>query len=124
MKHFAVKSPFFHKIKSIATLQLEQSKKHINFPLFISNLLVSCLSSLRRAHGSRYVDCRLLRDGCITDRTTFLKMEEFAEVPNNLDAWIETLFTCKPLKESDIKLLCEQVSSNTTSFIASDDINS
>ena len=36
-------------------------------------------------------------------------MEEFAEVPNNLDAWIETLFTCKPLKESDIKLLCEQV---------------
>jgi hypothetical protein len=36
-------------------------------------------------------------------------MEEFAEVPNNLDAWIETLFTCKPLKEGDIKSLCEQV---------------
>lgn len=36
-------------------------------------------------------------------------MEEFADVPNNLDAWIETLFTCKPLKESDIKSLCEQV---------------
>lgn len=36
-------------------------------------------------------------------------MEKFAEVPNNLDAWIETLFTCKPLKENDVKALCEQV---------------
>ena len=36
-------------------------------------------------------------------------MEKFAEVPNNLDAWIETLFTCKPLKENDVKSLCEQV---------------
>ena len=39
-------------------------------------------------------------------------MEDFAEVPNNLDAWIETLFTCKPLKENDIKSLCEQVHQN------------
>lgn len=36
-------------------------------------------------------------------------MDQFADVPNNLDAWIETLFTCKPLKECDVKALCEQV---------------
>mmetsp|Transcript_3371 Transcript_3371/g.3539 ORF Transcript_3371/g.3539 Transcript_3371/m.3539 type:complete len:311 (+) Transcript_3371:204-1136(+) len=35
-------------------------------------------------------------------------MEELVETQNNLDAWIEKLFTCKPLTEHEIKLLCAQ----------------
>lgn len=38
-----------------------------------------------------------------------MNIEEPIETQNNLDAWIEKLFTCKPLTEHEIKLLCTQV---------------
>ena len=28
---------------------------------------------------------------------------------NDIDAWIERLYTCKPLSEAEVKLLCEKV---------------
>jgi len=32
----------------------------------------------------------------------------------NLDSYIEQLLTCKPLKESEVKFLCDKVNTNLT----------
>ena len=39
-----------------------------------------------------------------------IKMEEITGAfVNDVDAWIERLYTCKPLSEAEVKLLCEKV---------------
>lgn len=41
----------------------------------------------------------------------------------DVDAWIDTLSQCKQLSESDVKLLCDKVSSLTAnSWSSSDDL--
>lgn len=37
-------------------------------------------------------------------------MNEPVTSVNDLDAWIEKLYSCKPLTENEVKLLCEKVS--------------
>jgi hypothetical protein len=46
-------------------------------------------------------------------------MQEPTTSVNDLDAWIEKLYSCKPLTENEVKLLCEKVHISCVIYFAS-----